>query len=66
MTWFKLDMESATPKINASLRQQFISQNVSMIGKCVSVTNDRAVLEADGQVPVSFNKVCYFNKQSGG
>ena len=51
------EMDAATPKVNANTRQQFISQNVSMIGKCVSVTQDKAVLEADGQVPVSFNKV---------
>ncbi|RPA79779.1 replication factor A protein 3 [Ascobolus immersus RN42] len=42
----------ATPRINASFLQQFENQTVIIVGKCIQVRGENALVEAGGNINV--------------
>lgn len=50
-------MTDATPRINASLLEQFSNRTVRILGKVIDLRGDTAVVDAGGQITVLLSRV---------
>jgi replication factor A3 len=47
----------ATPRVNATLLEQFANQTVRIVGKVTNLRGDSATLDAQGNITIILNRV---------